>query len=81
MQLRWTLSARDISVVNRDGKRMVEPGVVGVHVGGSAPHGLASDGIVSSSFDTPGFAPLQLDGLCPLGARQFWHPTHAELGL
>lgn len=34
-------------VVFRDGLRYVEPGAVGVHVGGSAPHGLASDTIVS----------------------------------
>ena len=81
VQLSWTLTARDISVVYRDGERYVEPGVVGVHVGGSAPHGLASGGMVSSRFATPGFAPLQLKGLCPLSARQFWHPTRAELGL
>ena len=81
VQLSWTLTARDISVVYRDGERYVEPGVVGVHVGGSAPHGLASSGMVSSHFETPGFAPLQLKGLCPLSARQFWHPTDTELGL
>ena len=35
---------------------------------------------VCSSFEVPGFAPLQLDYLCPLSARQFWHLTPAELG-
>ena len=79
-QLVWELTARDISVVFRDGLRYVEPGMVGVHVGGSAPYGLASSGMISGAFEVPGFAPLQLDGLCPLSQRQFWHPTEAELG-
>jgi hypothetical protein len=75
VQLNFTLSARDASVVYLDGQRYLEPGLVGVHVGGSAPHGLASKGIVSGNYTVPGFAPLQLDRLCPLSARQFWHPV------
>ena len=75
VQLNFTLSARDASVVYLDGQRYLEPGLVGVHVGGSAPHGLASSGIVSGNYTVPGFAPLQLDRLCPLSARQFWHPV------